>query len=301
MVRRSYPILFLIAANVLLAGCNPSLEVKALTPGEVNLGPATKLVLVQSEGGFSFDRREMVAELFSQVRRDGFFQLTDARNSGNLIRWAGPNRLAVTRSMPHRWDEVWLRIDVETMDAYDCEGDEWEEYDEETGESWTVQEDLLCGEVTLDVSAVGPNGEVFLFSMPYHGYSALPWHAHEDDAISAALHQAVASLLSDITPQWTSSWVRLDDEDARQEPILDRAQRGDLAGAIAELDELLSHEPQNASAHYNLAVMLDASMAYAEALVSYDRAIRLSDKGWYRSARKACEQRLADQRSLTGR
>ncbi len=301
MTRRKFPILLLIAAHALVLGCNPTLEVKALTPGQVNLGPATKLVLVQSEGGFSFDRREMVAELAAQVRHAGYFQLADAQGRGSRIRWAGPNRLSVTRAFAQRWDEAWLRIDVETMDAYTCEGAEREAYDEETGESQTVRERLLCGEVRLDVSAVGPHDEILLFAAPFTGHSELPYDAHDDDAIAAALHQAVASLLGDITPRWTSSWVRLDDEDTRQQPILDRALRGDLQGATAELEHLLANEPQNASAHYNLAVMLDASMAYAEALVSYDRALQGSDKGWYRSAARACEQRLRDHLSLRGR
>ena len=117
--------------------------------------------------------------------------------------------------------------------------------------------------------------------------------------IELAAARAVQRFLADVTPRERTVRVRLDDDDPGQAKILETAEGGAIAQAAGDARRYLQAHPSNASAAYNLAVLLDAMGRYQEALDTYDRALSLGGKDYYLHARADCARRLANQQALS--
>ncbi len=106
-----------------------------------------------------------------------------------------------------------------------------------------------------------------------------------------ALGHAMSRLIKDITPRELTLSIPLDTSDDAQESLLDMARSGDVAGAVAQLDELLKEQPDNAAAIYNLAVMHEVQHHFDKALGLYEQATAMGDKAMYRESWDNCHER----------
>ena len=104
----------------------------------------------------------------------------------------------------------------------------------------------------------------------------------------------MAALVDLITPIIVTESVRIDKSDKMQMGFIESANQGMIERAADDLDVFVRHHPNNAVAHYNLAVMLDAIGEYETALEHYDRAMELGGRRWYRHGRAQCARRLAE-------
>jgi tetratricopeptide (TPR) repeat protein len=288
------PLLALVALAAV--GCNPSIEVDVLKPARVNLGAGRKLTVLQTEG-LTSARYFILDEFLRQTREDGFFQAADRSNEGMVVQITGSNVVVYGggNGPGQAADEIGMRLDVL----------KWNVLHEsrvvrETAPDGTIierEEHRYTADVVLAVTAFNQRGQALLAAYEYRtGATA----STEEESLHAAGAEAVHQLLEDITPTVSHQSIRIDDEDEAQEPIITLAQRGDLFRAIEEMRAYVEAHPDNASAHYNLAVLLDASGQYELALQSYSRAIELDrSKSFYADERAECARRLADWQALS--
>ena len=286
----------LLGLSSLLGGCATHVTVRSMQPARVHLGSADHLTVMESQGRRSA-RETVLIELDSQARRRGYYTVEDESDQDVRVRVKG-RRVGVSGlRRPLDVQEVGLRIDVVEWDTH--QGVEEVKRKREDGTQVTETVRTLEGEVILAVTAFDGRGKAFLSEKEYRGVrSGRYGEVSRDDLILAAAEAAVSALLADITPREVRSRVRLDSDDEGQEPILELAKAGNVAAAADEARRYLKRHPQNPSAAYNLAVLLDAMGEYEDALWMYDRALRLGDKDFYATARAGCARRLADQRAL---
>ena len=286
------PLLVLVA---LITGCSPTIDVEVLKPARVSLGGGRRLTVVQAEGRPSA-RDLFIVELLSQAREDGFFQAEDRSYEGMVVQPAGATHVTVYGGSgpAQAADEIGLRLDVYEWDALR----ETRIVTETAPDGSTIQREEVryVADVILGVTAFNSRGQALMMEYEYHTGATAPY---EDEALEAASAEAIHQFLKDVTPTITREYIRIDDEDEAQEPIIDIAQRGNLAFAIEEMRTYVEAHPDNASAHYNLAVLLDASGQYHAALDSYSRAIELNRKGFYIDEKADCARRLADWEALS--
>lgn len=291
---RSVTLTVFCALLALGSACAPTLRVNVLQPARVNLGAATRLTVVQTEGRRSA-REQVVQELMQQARSSGYFQVTDRSEEGITVKVAGQTVQAAggsgTAQAP---DEIGLRIDVlewsadretRTKDIKDKKGNV-------TGQREVV---TYIGKVLLGVTAFNDQGKAYLAEKEYE---AKLEGDDENGSIRAAARLAVGHLLADITPRYVPRFLRMDGDDKAQEPMIKTAEKGNVAKAVEEMRSYVASNPQNASALYNLAVLLDASGQYQEALDFYNKAITLSGKDYYVEMKGDCAKRLADQQAM---
>lgn len=285
------PLLLLVA---LVTGCSPTIDVEVLKPAKVSLGGGRKLTVVQAEGRPSA-RDFLIVELLTQAREKGFFQAEDRSYEGIVVQRTGTDRVTVYGgSGPEQAaDEVGLRLDVFDWDTLR----ETRIVTETAPDGSTIQREEVryTADVLLAVTAFNSRGQAMMMEYEYHTGATAPY---EDEALEAAGAEAIHQFLKDVTPTIAREYIRIDDEDEAQESIIDIAQRGNLAFAIDEMRSYVEAHPDNASAHYNLAVLLDASGQYRAALDSYSRAIELNRKDFYLDEKADCARRLADWEAL---
>jgi hypothetical protein len=275
--------------------CAPTLRVTVLQPASVNLGAATRLTLVQTEGRRS--AQELVAhELMKQARERAYFQVTDRSDEGFTIKVVGQSvQVSGGSGAGQAPDEVGLRVDVLDWNATR----EVKKVDVKDDKGNVVGQDevqVFIGKVVLGVTAFNNQGRAFLAEREFEGR----WeNDQEDPAIRAAARAAVSHLLYAITPIYVQRAIRMDGEDKAQEPIIKVAQAGNIGRAVEEMRAYVQQHPQNAAALYNLATLLDASAQYKEALELYSQAIALSNKDFYVDNKAECARRMADQEAMS--
>jgi hypothetical protein len=279
-----------VLAVALLAGCAPTLRVQVLKPGPVNLGAAKKLSVVQTEGRRSA-REYVINEVQKQGRSAGYFVVADRTEEGIAVKIAGRSvEVSGGKGNPQAPDEVGLRIDVLDWSSQK----DSEEIKNSKGYVTGVKT-FYRGKVVLGVTAFNSQGRAVLAEKEYVGNTN---GDSEDVAINASATAAVWQLLSDITPQYVSMDIRLDDDDPAQKPIIEMAKGGNLAKALEEERAAVAKSPNSGPANYNLAVLLDAQAQYQEALDAYTKAINLGTKPYYVSMKSECAARLAAAEAL---
>lgn len=278
-------------ALAMTAGCAAKLQVQSLEPAKYNLGAASRLSVVHTEGRRSA-REEVIAELLTQARSAGHFQAQDRTEEGMMVKVAGRNAEIVDAKGPQEADEVYLRVDVIDWNA---SKDTKTVSETRNGKRVEKEVEIQKGKVLLAVTAVTASGKALLAETEYE---ATAEGKEESDAIRNAMKLAVRELLADITPKRVTRAVKLDEDDKAQEPIIEVAKNGNLAQAILETRSYLEKNPNSPAAHYNLAVYLDASGQYEEALTHYNHALTGSTKKFYSESKAACAKRLADQQAL---
>jgi len=290
----------LVAACALVAtmGCatQSRLTIEAVEPSLSELGSIRHLVLIEGSGRRSAQaavRRQIVR----QARAAGYFTVQDRSGEGHTVQVVGrrADLDGGRRKMPP--GQAGLRVAIL----------EWRSHREaqavvrkdDDGKTFSEVVPFRHGSVVLEISLFDDTGRAHLAQREYEGFaSGEVSKLSRAIVLDRAAREAVAEFLDSITPKRVIRTVALDDEDPEQAPLLEAARGGAIARATSEATAYVQSHPQNASAAYNLAVLLDALGDHAEALSMYDRAIALGGKEFYGEGRAGCARRLAAQRAL---
>jgi tetratricopeptide (TPR) repeat protein len=295
MLSRSLRNAMLALATTLVVGCAPTLKVNVLQPARVNLGASKRLTVVQTEGRKGA-RDQILDELNRQARSGGYFQVTDRSDEGIIVKAAGRSVQIVNagNGAPQAQDEIGVRIDVNDWDSE--KKTEVQKSTNDKGETVEREVKFYEGKVVVSVTAFNSEGRAILAE---EEYEAVGRGEDKDQSLDQATRALVNRLLGDITPSYVTKYIRMDDEDKAQKPIIEVAEKGNVPRAITEMEAYVKANPENPGALYNLAALLDASGRYQEALDLYTRAITLSSKDFYVDMKAECARRLANQQALS--
>lgn len=300
MMRTVKSALLLACAAVLSTGCHAALNVKAMQPAKYNFGAAKQLQVVQSEGRRSA-REELIAALQKQGRSTGHWQVEDRTEEGIMMRAAGRTANVTGAKEPQSKDQVWVRIDVL---EWATEKDTRTQPAKTDAKGNVVEPEreikTLKGKALISVTASTASGKAILAEKEYQGVIERDRDgASEDEVRISAGREAIQRFLAEITPTPVVRAVRLDEDDKAQEQILKLAKDGNLGAAIAEMKAYVQNNPNNPAALYNLAVFLDASGSYLEAVDTYAKALQNSTKDYYAEAKAGAQKRLDDELALS--
>lgn len=298
---------YLALLPFLAAGCGPTmLQVRVSEPGEVNFGAARRLSIVETTGRRSA-REQLIGEIQNQARSGGHWQVTDRTEEGITVKVAGRSVSVSGAKQPQAPDEVFLKFEV--LEWQSAPGTKTIEekvnvskVDPKTGKSYTVTENrqrtvnTTLGKALLGVTAADARGRALLAETEYQGSGD---GASDSAAVASAAKAVVVKFLKDITPRTVVANLRLDSDDKAQKPIIEVAKAGNYPRAIEEMRQYLAPNPNNSIAQFNLAVLLDATGQYQEALNLYTTAAQNSNKGYYSQAKAACATRLSNVEALS--
>jgi hypothetical protein len=294
MLSRSLRHVILALAATLAVGCAPSLKVNVLQPARVNLGSAKRLTVVQTEGRKGA-REFLVDEVTRQARAGGYFQVADRSDEGIVVKVAGRSVHVVNAGggPAQGADEIGVRIDVNDWDAEPKT--EIVKGTDSKGNPTEREDKFYEAKIVASLTAFNAAGKAMLAEEEYEVLGRGP---DKNQALENAGRSLVSRFLHDITPSYVTKYIRMDDEDKAQKPIIEVAEKGNVPRAITEMEGYVQANPRNAGALYNLAVLLDASGRYDEALGLYTQAISLASKDFYVDMKAECARRLANQQAL---
>jgi tetratricopeptide (TPR) repeat protein len=276
---------------LLLSGCATMIEVQAVHPPRFNMGTVKKFQLVQLEGPEK--GRDALLALFKKSSAEGgTFTLVDRRSDGITLQAAGNTLQLNGLKQPLADDEVLLRVDILEWTAGKKENPE-----AVTDSKAPSQEPRHIVEAKTRVKVTLSNGQGIAASNEYGGT-----HTNDDneqEALNTGAADIVEHFLEDFAPHKATATVRIDTDDAGQKDSLDRAKAGDVPKAIEGLRATLAKNPGNAVAQYNLAVLLDATGQYPEALDLFTKAVQAQPKkDFWAEAKGECATRAAAQKAL---
>ncbi len=297
---------YIALVGLVATGCGPTLlQVHVMEPGEVNFGASRRLSIVETSGRRSA-REQLITEIQSQARTAGHWQVTDRTEEGITVKVAGRTVNVTGAKTPQAQDEVFLKFDV--IEWQSAPGTKTVEekvsvtkHDPKTGKAYQDTEtrqktvSTINGKALLGVTASDAHGRALLAETEYEGKGD---GASDSAAVAAAARDVVAKFLSNVTPRSVVAQIRVDSDDKAQKPIIEVAKGGNLPRAVEELRAYLGQNPNNPVAQYNLAVFLDASSNYKEALDLYTQASQNSTKAFYAQSKAACAKRLANVEAL---
>ncbi len=297
---------YIALVGVLATGCGPTmLQVHVMEPGEINFGASRRLSIVETSGRRSA-REQLIAEIQSQARAAGHWQVTDRTEEGITVKVAGRSVNVTGAKTPQAPDEVFLKFEViewqsapgtkvvdekYTVTRRDSQG---KAYQATETRQKTVS--TITGKALLGVTASDAQGRALLAETEYEGKAE---GASDSAAVSAAAQNVVARFLGAVTPRTVLASIRVDADDKAQKPIIEVAKAGNLPRAMEEMRVYLAQNPSNPAAQYNLAVFLDASSQYQEALNYYTQAAQSSTKPYYVQSKAECSKRLANVEALS--
>jgi len=294
--RIHYISLGLLAASLLFAsGCSSYISIRTMRPGAVNLGATKKMDLLHTQGRRSA-REVVTGRLIAQSRAGGHFQVRDLSEKGIEVKIAG-RLVTLSDGTMVPTGTVGARVDVIEWQAG---RDVLEEtYKDRKGVERVRSIRVVKGTALLGVTLFTASGKAILAEKEYEGKAQMRGSkAGKDAALRLAADDAVRKLLHDITPTPVVMKVQLDDSDKGQKDIIKAAEGGNLARATTDLRVYLKSHANNPAGLYNLAVFTDAAGDYAAAIALYDRAIKMSQKEWYSTARAQCAKREAARAAL---
>lgn len=267
-------------------GCHTTIPVRGYEPAPVSLGPVKTLSIVEIAGADGA-RKEIIDRFSDAVSSDGFYQLRDRTGEG--LKLISTGTTATFDGGAPEPGEAFVKINVkewrsrrEPVKVKDANGNEQTQY-------------VPTAEVELTFTVAGASGEVLLNEKPYRK----SWLGNtEAQAVYLVTEWVVGQFLEEVTPEAKVWDLRIDDEDAGQSAIIEQAQAGKIAEAIAKTRAYLEAHPKQVAAVYNLAVYLDAAGEYAEALAKYEEAISRGAKPWYTQSKLDCEKRRMAMKDL---
>jgi tetratricopeptide (TPR) repeat protein len=250
--------------------------------------------VVQTEGRRGA-RDFLIDEVTRQARAGGYFQVTDRSDEGIVVKVAGRSVQVVNagNGPAQGPDEIGVRVDVNDWDAEPKT--EIVKGTDSKGNPTEREEKFYEAKIVASLTAFNAAGKAMLAEEEYEVTGRGP---DKDQALKNAGRALVSRFLHDITPSYVTKYIRMDDEDKAQKPIIEVAEKGNVSRAITEMEGYVQSNPQNAGALYNLAVLLDASGRYEEALGLYTKAISLASKDFYVDMKAECARRLANQQAL---
>ena len=291
---------------LLTAGCAPTiLQVRVPEPGSVNFGAARRLSVVETSGRRSA-REQLISEIQTQARSVGHWQVTDRTEEGITVKVTGRTVAVTGAKTPQGSDEVFLKFEVLEWQSGPGTKEISEEVsvtkrDSKTGKSYQEKQTVkrtvstTIGKALLGVTAADARGRALLAETEYEGRGD---GASDQAAVAAAARNVVSRFLGDVTPRVVQASLRLDSDDKAQKPIIAVAKTGNYSRAADEMRAYVAQNPSNSVAQYNLAVFLDASGKYDEALPLYTTAAQNTNKAYYSATKAACAQRLANVEAL---
>jgi hypothetical protein len=275
-----------------------TVTIEAVEPALPELGNARHLVLLEATGRRS--AKQIVSQQIAhQARATGYFTVQDRTREGHTVKVVG-HRADLDggrRKMPP--GQVGVRVAIRDWKSH--REAQAVRRDAEDGSHYTDVVPFRHGTVVLEVSLFDETGRAHVAEAEFEGHaSGEVSKLSRSIVLERAAREAVGKLLEAITPHWVTRSVPLDDEDPAQAAWLESARNGAVASAVGDATRYFQRNPGNASAAYNLAVLLDAMGDHAEALPMYDRAVAGagSEKPFYREAREGCARRLAAERAL---
>ena len=304
--RRAAPAAGACALLLLAVSCGPSVTVRRLVPAPYNLGPAKRLVLVETVGPYA--ARSLVTSRFvSAVRAGGIFQIADATGEDIRISQLGSGEAArEARAFRRDWPaDVYVRLEVaelearrrsETKKQKDRDGNEFE-----TKRFWA---EAVC---ELQVAMMdGRNGrDVATYRVHETRRSERKdsWNARLlEHATDAAADAAVAEAVDQFTPRRVDESLSLDEKAPLAEEGIRLIEAGDPRGARHLWEKALEAHPEDARLYYNLGAVSEAVGDPRAAREYYEDAIRLNpSEENYRRALEALDQRQRDAEALRKR
>ena len=288
------------AALLLSLGCaslsKTHVAIEAVEPALMELGKTRHLVLLDGDGRPSA-QKAVFQQITRQARATGYFTVQDRTREGHTVAVIGTRADldGGRRTMPK--GQAGLRIAIL----------EWRSHREaqvvkrqsDDGGSYTEVVPFRHGGVVLEISLFDETGRAHVAHAEFEGHaSGEVSRLSRSIVLDRAARDAIGKFLESITPRWVTRSVPLDDEDPLQAPTLEVARSGNITGATRDATRYFQQNRGNASAAYNLAVLLDALGDYEEALGLYDRAQRLGSKPFYAESREGCMRRLSARRAL---
>jgi hypothetical protein len=280
------------------------LQIRVPEPGAVNFGAARRLSIVETAGRRSA-REQLIGEIQSQARSGGHWQVADRTEEGITVKVAGRTVAVSGAKTPQAADEVFLKFEVlewqsnpgtkevEEKVNVTKTGKDGKSYTETQTVTRTVP--TTIGKTLLGVTAADAKGRALLAETEYQGKGDGP---NDSAAVVAAARDVVGRFLADVTPRTVMAQLRVDDDDKAQKPIIEVAKAGNFPRAVQEMRGYVAQNPANPVAQYNLAVFLDASAQYPEALELYTKAAQNSNKTYYATSKAACAKRLSNVEAL---
>ncbi len=300
-MRRNVVVFCLAASLATVSGCKSLVTIHGVKPAQVNLGATKQLQIFHTEGRRSA-REAIIEKMIAQARHGGYFQVQDRTEEGAEVKIAGRTASVEGGSGGLAAGQVGVRIDVlEWNSERDTKETEYQETVGSGKKKRTVTKTktikIVRGNVLLGVTLFDDSGKAIWAEKEIQGTAELEGN-DKDAAIEQAADDAVAQILSQITPMPYQQQVELDTDDEQQDPIIELAKKGAIAQAAEDMEKYVEAHPNNAAAAYNLAVFIEASGDYQAALSRYDKALSLGNKSLYSTARAACAKRVADQQAL---
>ncbi len=297
---------WVLALAWLASGCSTRLSVVTLEPAPVSFGAADRLSLTDVQARPDV-RALVVSEVARQAGNAGWYVVVDRTGERMHLQPQGGDRVAVVGGKAGQQEgEILLQVAVT---HWGVNAEVVRDYVEKEFEKDGVKHvkkvartrRKMAGEVALQVTAAEVDGRAPLLDAEFFG-SAVVYDSNDppDTIAAAAAQDAIARLLATITPRRVRMTIELDDDDDRQERILELAEEGHVEVALGKMEAFAAAHPKSASAMHNLAALLDASGRYAEALPWYDRALASPDfKDYYARNRAGCLRRQAALEALS--
>jgi hypothetical protein len=295
MLRRITSVFAVVWVGFTLAGCASSLKVKVLQPAAVNFGAAKKISIVQSEGRRSA-REVVINEVVSQSRGAGYFTVQDRTEEGITVKIAGRSVDVTGGKMAQVPDEIYVRLDVIDWNAN--KDTKTETKTDSKGAKYETTETVLKGKVVLGITASNAQNKALVAEKEYVATFDGDKNDSEEKVLAAAARMAISKFLNDVTPSYVERKIRLDDDDEAQKQYIEVAKGGNIPKALEDLRAYVASNPNNTAGLYNLAVLLDATGQYEEALDAYTKAIAGSTKDYYVEMKTDCAKRLADRQAM---
>ena len=289
-------------------GCAPKVRFQGWVPGKLDIGPAQKLVLVESAG-----RRAAHNVVKDEIRRQTqiaqYFAAEDQSDAVS-IQLDTTNAVLDGEIDEYAVHDLFVRTDIL----------EWGSHQElrqrrvrdRRGRYRNETYPVYVGKVLLQITVMSGSGRILLHRADYEGVfenesatgrllvdgSLLGTQNKRNESIHLAASIAVQKFLAELTPTSVSHEIRLDDSVNAHKPVFELAKKGHYEKAARALERIRKHDPKSAVVMYNYAVMLDAAGRHQESLVWYEKAMKVGGPDWYAESWRAAQRRAEAKEAL---